>query len=92
MMQTMVCPGRVNTDRRSAAAAPILAIHGTNGRVLQYAQNMRDVMPKNASGADAVNRQYICGFHAIGGHLSPKFMQKSASSPLIAFCSAVLSF
>jgi hypothetical protein len=92
MMQTMNWPKRVIAHRTSAAAVPILIIHRTNGSILQYAQNMRDVMRKNASAADGVNRQYICGFCAIVGHVSPKFMQKSASSPPIAFCGAVLSF
>jgi hypothetical protein len=43
-------------------AASILDIHVTNEGFLQQAQNMRDVMRKNAGTMDAVNGQYIWWF------------------------------
>ena len=92
MMQASSCWEGFVTDRSSAATAPILVIDATNERFLQYAQNMRDVMRKNARCSDIADGQYICGFYAIGGCFWAKLMQKSASTPLIAILGAVLSF
>jgi hypothetical protein len=85
MVQASGCRECFVIGRSSAPTAAILVIDVTNERFLQYAQNMRGVMRKNARCAGIVNGQYICGFHTIGECFWPKLMQKSASSPLIAF-------
>jgi hypothetical protein len=70
----------------------IRIIFGTSEHFLQYAQNMRAVTWKNAGRPGADIGQYICGFSRDRRMFGTKFMQKSGSSPVIAFCRAVLSF
>jgi hypothetical protein len=75
-----------------AVPSMIRPISRTSERFLQYAQNMRAVTWKNAGRPGADNGQYICGFSRDRPMFPVKFMQKSGSSPVIAFCRAVLSF
>jgi hypothetical protein len=70
----------------------IRSIPGTNEHFWQYAQNMRAVTWKNAGRPGADNGQYNCGFSRDRPAFSTKFVQKSGSLPVIAFCRAVLSF
>jgi hypothetical protein len=76
-------------DGRSIDDSPISR---TSERFLQYAQNMRAVTWKNAGRPGADNGQYTCGFSRDRPMFPAKFMQKSGSSSVIAFCRAVLSF
>jgi hypothetical protein len=55
MVQASGCRECFVIDGSSAATAAILVIDVTNERFLQYAQNMRGVMRKNARCADIVN-------------------------------------
>jgi hypothetical protein len=75
-----------------AVSSMIRSISRTSEHFLQYAQNMRAVTWKNAGRLGADNGQYICGFSRGRPMFPAKFMQKSGSSPVIAFCRAVLSF
>jgi hypothetical protein len=75
-----------------AVPSMIRSISRTSEHFLQCTQNMRAVMWKNAGRPGADNGQYICGFSRDRRMFATKFMQKSGSSPVIAFCRAVLSF
>jgi hypothetical protein len=56
------------------------------------AQNMRGVMRENASRSSAAERAVYLRFARDRSALSAKSMQKSTSSPVIAFYRGVLSF
>jgi hypothetical protein len=75
-----------------AVPSMIRSISRTSEHFLQCAQNMRAVMWKNAGRPGADNGQYTCGFSRDRPTFPTKFMQKSGSSPVIAFWRAVLSF